>query len=267
METTTNREFRPENVLGTSIAIPASVAHLNLRDHRIEAKIAYVGPEAHILSTFARLRNEPAFSLVGDRVLDWRPPAKRFRDCDIHVKLVVGERENADGVVLVEERTTAPTLEEEIATLDRALVDVIATLEKDSGAKAMPAGDPGHPLLTALRQVLRDTVREHIEELALRLDSKDNDDALAVHVLKTLDEINVRPDIKAVRDDIRTAADSIDAVMLRIQRFDAFMKRLEKIEDSIEALHLESVARSESLNTRMNELIEELKKPKKSWFT
>jgi hypothetical protein len=221
------------------------VAHLNLRDHRIEAKLAYVGPEAHILSTFDRLRNEPAFTLARERVLDWRPTTKRFRDCDIHVTLVVGECEGADGVVVAEERA----VHEELATLERTLGELLSTLEAPAPAKAAIT-DGSHPLLSALRDVLRDTAREHVDELARR------DDSLAVHVLRTLEEIDARDEIKRVRDDIRTAADSVDAVMLRLQRFDAFMKRLERVEDSIEAV-----------NTRLTELIEELKKPKKSWFT
>lgn len=235
------------------------MAHLNLRDHRIEAKIAYVGPEAHILSTFDRLRNEPAFSRAGERTLDWRPTTKRFRDCDIHVTLVVGEREGADGVVMVEERPTT-SVDEEVATLERTLSDVIASLETPP-RESTSAADAAHPLLTALRKVLKDTVREQIEELAQRLEakdaaSKDADDALALNVLKTLEEIDARDHIVQVREDIRITADSVDAVMLRIQRFDAFMKRLEKVEDAID-----------TVNTRLTELVEELKKPKKSWFT
>lgn len=214
------------------------MAHLNLRDHRIEAKIAYVGPEAHILSTFARLRNEPAFSLAGERMLDWRPATKRFRDCDVFVKLVVGDGEGADAVVTVNERT-ATNIADEIATLETTLGKVIASLEAaPPGAAA--STDAAHPLLDALRGVLRDTVREHVDELAAKIDVASQ----------------IADQIGQVREDIRTAADSVDAVMLRIQRFDAFMKRLEKVEESTNAL-----------NQRLSELIEELKKPKKSWFT
>lgn len=245
-----------EILVGTSIATSKDVAHLNLRDHRIEAKIAYVGPEAHILSTFDRLRNEPAFTRTRDRMLDWRPTTKRFRDCDIHVTLVVGEGEGADGVVVVEERAPASTVEEELARLERALGQVLASLEAAPASNASASADGAHPLLTALRKVLDDTVRQHVAELAKELENRDQDDALAVHVLKALEELDAREQIKQVREDIRTAADSVDKVMLRIQRFDAFMKRIEKVEDSIEAM-----------NTRITELIEELKKPKKSWFT
>lgn len=217
------------------------MAHLNLRDHRIEAKIAYVGPEAHILSTFARLRNEPAFTLAGERRLDWRPASKRFRDCDVFVTLVVGDREDADAVVTVNERTPA-NLAEEIATLETTLGEVMAALEAGPPGAAAST-DAAHPLLDALRGVLRDTVREHVDDLAAR-----------IHPAKEVAAISKQ--IGQVREDIRIAADSVDAVMLRIQRFDAFMKRLEKVEESTNAL-----------NQRLTELIEELKKPKKSWFT
>ena len=55
--------------------------------------------------------------------------------------------------------------------------------------------------------------------------------------------------------------------MLRMQRFDALMKRLEKIETSIETLNAQAVERENAINSRLTELIEELKKPKKGWFT
>jgi len=231
------------------------VAHLNLRDHRIEAKIAYVGPEAHILSTFDRLRNEPAFTRTSDHALDWRPSTKRFRDCDIHVTLVLGEREGADHVLVIDDSPAASTVEEELATLERALADVLASLDTKPAAK-MTTTDGAHPLITALRRVLDDTVRQHVADLAKELEQRNADDALAIHVLKALEEIDAREQIKQVREDIRTAADSVDKVMLRIQRFDALMKRIEKVEDSVEAM-----------NARITELIEELKKPKKTWFT
>ena len=103
--------------------------------------------------------------------------------------------------------------------------------------------------------------------IAAMLDAKAENDALALHVIKAIEEIDPRADIRKVREDIRTATDSVDAIMLRIQRFDAFMKRLEKVEESIETYHAQSIERSDAINARLTELIEELKKPKKSWFT
>lgn len=208
------------------------MAHLNLRDRRIEARIAYVGPEAHVLSTFDRLRSTPTFALAGERALDWRPATKRFRDCDLHVKLVIGERDGADGVV---EARPAASVEEDLATLEQTLNDVITGLEAPPPSSPARA-DAAHPLLTALRQVLEDTVRAHVEELALRLDTKDADDALALNVLKSIEEIDARK-------DLRTAVLTLT-------------KRLTKIEASLE-----------TLNNQLGELVEELKKPKKSWFT
>jgi hypothetical protein len=63
-----------------------------------------------------------------------------------------------------------------VETLERAIEDVLAALKAQADDEAQPAPPPvtprgeGNPLLAALRLVLRDTVQEHVAELAARMD-------------------------------------------------------------------------------------------------
>src|SRR4051794_29815379 len=84
------------------------MAHLNVREHRIEAKIAYVGPLATgIATTIDRLRAESSFTDAPSDAenavaLDWRPArSERFRDHDIFVRVVVPRSESFDDVLRV----------------------------------------------------------------------------------------------------------------------------------------------------------------------
>ncbi len=79
---------------------------LNVRDRRVEARIAYVGPlGAGRATNLVKLGASPT-----ELATDWRPPSgSRFRDCDVVVKLAVasgagdlGEAlRDVDGVVFV----------------------------------------------------------------------------------------------------------------------------------------------------------------------
>lgn len=255
------------------------MAHLNVQAHRIEAKIAYVGPEG-VATTFARLKGEAGISVRSDFALEWRP-ARRFRDCDVIVQVVTGKEDvladlvkDADGVIFVgdatEEKSRAyfdsirdrlvtgtPLLvqEQAVGTLENALEEVLAKLETAAPVAAKNGADATHPLLDALRGVLRDTVREHVEELAARmLETRRADDAVFLHVVQALEETDTQ--LRQLRDAISSTAHSVDAVTLRAQRFDLWMKRIEKLEESTTTIH-----------TKLGELIEELKKPRKGWFT
>lgn len=254
------------------------MAHLNVQAHRIEAKIAYVGPEG-VATTFARLKGEAGISARSDIALEWRP-ARRFRDCEVIVQVVTGKEEavtdlvrDADGVVFVgdatEEKSRAyldaikdrlttgtPLLvqQQAVGTLENALEEVLAKLETPP-ATEKTSGEATHPLLDALRQVLKDTVREHVEDLAARLlETRKADDAVFLHVVQALEETDTQ--LRQLRDAISSTAHSVDAVTLRAQRFDLWMKRIEKLEESTTTIH-----------TRLGELIDELKKPRRGWFT
>lgn len=76
------------------------MAYLNVRERRIEAKIAYVGSElAGKATNFDQLKLatndvrigkiESSTSDAGDTLsLAWLPPESRFRDCDVFVKII-----------------------------------------------------------------------------------------------------------------------------------------------------------------------------------
>lgn len=246
------------------------MAYLNVRERRIEAKIAYVGPgQAGKATNFDHLMQSAQASRIGKLeaitggaddlpTLSWLlRDGGRFRDCDVHVK-VVAQRgafsddrvhallNDADGVVIVidahpsaqarnrasldavrdvlvrGERRHVPLVlqvnksdlpdalsadavvggleasslthviasaargEGVVETLEAALVEVLEAMRADrsldagegqvvtpgvgEGATNPPAAmDGGHPLLAALRHVLRETVREHVDELESRI--------------------------------------------------------------------------------------------------
>lgn len=214
------------------------MAYLNVRDRRIEATIAYVGPElAGKKTNFERLgqrdRNGGTVTFDDDGItLEWRPTERdRFDDCDLRVKLVAPEAgldaarlddvlARADGVVVVVEATAESRSEtlralhlvreaierkdagprlpvvvqlnksdradaavvEEVAqttswpvvrasamhgegvmeTLESALDNVLHAM-KQAPTTSSPLDK--HPLLNALREVLRETVSEHVAAL------------------------------------------------------------------------------------------------------
>lgn len=79
-------------------------------------------------------------------------------------------------------RAAAARGEGVVETLERALADVLARLEREGDDRTpdtvRPTGQPvttrteGNPLLTALRAVLRETVAEHVSELETRFVAK-----------------------------------------------------------------------------------------------
>ena len=88
------------------------MAYLNVRERRIEAKIAYLGPElAGRTTNFERLRDGSKDARIakvrttsdetGTRLsLAWQlEEAARFRDCDVVVELVAPHAESTDDVL------------------------------------------------------------------------------------------------------------------------------------------------------------------------
>lgn len=217
------------------------MAYLNVRDRRIEATIAYVGPElAGKKTNFERLgrrdRNDGTVTFDDDGItLEWCPAQRdRFEDCDLRVKLVAPESgldtarlddvlARADGVVVVVEATAESRSEtlralhlvreaierkdagsplpvvvqlnkndradaavvEEVAqmtdwpvvrasavhgegvmeTLESALDNVIHAMKQAPTPTAVSSPLDKHPLLSALRGALRETVTEHVTTL------------------------------------------------------------------------------------------------------
>ncbi len=339
------------------------MAYLNVRERRIEAKIAYVGPQfggkganfAHLrqVTRDARVgRVDASTSDDGEQLsVAWHPPDHaRFRDCDVHVKIVSHrgpETEqrfgdvlsDVDGVVLVvdahplaqtrnraalvavraalerSERRAVPVVlqinktdlrdalstpevvsaldasglphvaasavrgEGVVETLEAAMNHVFASMHRESEAAAAPPGasgtgptaqgdppgnptrseEPGHPLLAALRQLLRDTVREHVAELegrmvvriedsfraiAIRLES-DGTAAAAVRdavagMVEVLEEVSQRTTAltdraHATLEEVREIGAGLDAVGLAINQSAV------RVEDAARALRVHAV--------------------------
>ncbi len=132
------------------------MAYLNVRERRIEATIAYVGPElAGKATNFDHLRSAPPSERLGklvgldtgsiDRLaLAWQPVATgRFRDCEVFVKLVAQRGrvsaehtddvlKDADGVVIVMDAD--PTADAK----NRASLEAVRQLLARGGRRDVP---------------------------------------------------------------------------------------------------------------------------------
>ena len=129
-------------------------------------------------------------------------------------------------------------------TLEAALNAVLATLQSgtthgNSGAATIePPGsavaaatptDGGHPLLAALRQVLRDTVREHVEELEVRITRRleakldalaatSAEEKLAPQIVELLQETDTRVQELAAIVAANTTKDDLSTIIGRMDR-------------------------------------------------
>ena len=333
------------------------MAYLNLRERRIEAKIAYVGAALAGRGThfFEHLVGKVEKSIApSDDVISlaWQPSAlEHFKDCAVYVNLVASDGSvaeklddflrGADGVVVVVDasptaedrnRAAVTAVKEAIArgerpgvpvllqvdqvdvpeTAQAALEQVLAALQAERPSAAAEAPNR-HPLLDALRQVFRETVKEQVGELerrmtaqfekALELHEKRSqaDVGLAIQVVEqtqeasaTLASISTRLDrLRADRDQQSVAAagtkKSIEALSADIRALDGRFDELAPRIDEIEASTVQRSARVEqsvrsfgidltaalasthekiaAVETRVSEIVEELKKPKKGWFT
>ncbi|NUP06591.1 MAG: hypothetical protein HOW73_11090 [Polyangiaceae bacterium] len=150
-----------------------------------------------------------------------------------------------------------------VETLDAALNEVLAALRAEAEPdderapdtnrppKSVSPNDSAHPLLAALRQVLRETVREHVDELETRR--------------------TARLQASLVRIEQRLAAVEARSVVLSTQ-----LETLHRSSqaDELHALHMEvrdafaeAGARSNALRSRIDEIAEKLRKQKTGWFT
>jgi hypothetical protein len=269
--------------------------HLNVRDRRVVARIAYVGASGAGRTT--NLTRLGAKAGEGALAVEWRPPSgSRFRDCDVVVELMANpgtdelasSLHDVDGVVFVadaaadaQERNQralaatraamarrtddvalvvqvnkrdlpnalptaavlsalaaeeAPHVEavalrgEGVAeTAERALDEVLRI------AARTPAHEPEHdasparpalrgesnPLLSSLRQILRDTVAEHVTELRARERDPALDDLVAeVRALRAaVERAHAAPKVEAPSDaptarDALARLEAIHAVVL-----------------------------------------------------
>lgn len=304
---------------------------LNVRDRRIEAKIAYIGARgAGKATNFEKLGGDP----TGDSLsLDWRPAtANRFRDCDVFVKLVAERAEptadalrdvlrDADGVVFVadsdpstHERTqrvldlaraaiaalgradvpvvvqinkrdlegappaaavldaiggadlphvvaTAARGDGVIETAERALEGILAALDKGEPALAsdpkLPPRVEGNPLLTALRQVLRETVSEHVAQLESR-----NGDAIT-RLSEQVRELQLAVEALAVKE--RTTLPTPIPAAPR----DSMARSLDTLGEHVAAQRESAAYAAEKLEAILKvvtDLSDDMKRRKWGWF-
>ena len=184
------------------------MAHLNVRDRVLETKIAYVGASFASFDVLGGAEiSDETLALTWKPVKE-----TTFRDCDVRVRVVAPRGEasaeqliallrDADGVVVDEDASltlvhdalsTQPTRQVPIVvqagegvleTVERALEQVLDALQRQMlGDDTMvsdtartnvrtPARE-GNPLLTALRQVLKETVTTQVDELETRMTSR-----------------------------------------------------------------------------------------------
>lgn len=225
------------------------MAQLNVRERRVEAKIAYTGPVgAGKTTNFESLSQRRLLRDDDVIAVEWRPASTpTFRDCEVVVSLITNRSnpsedsmrallDEADGIVFVADAnadavernresmevvrkvigrsskrhvpivvqvnktdllTALPPREVldamaasslpyvtaiaargdgVLETAERALADVVQALRAESqnghDASPQPARVEGNPLLTALRQVLRETVSEHVVRIEARMISE-----------------------------------------------------------------------------------------------
>ncbi|HRH00207.1 MAG TPA: hypothetical protein PLR99_28375 [Polyangiaceae bacterium] len=334
------------------------MAYLNLRDRRIEAKVAYVGPtaggKATNLQQLSRLSGGLQVVAEGDTMsLSWQPvDTKRFRDCDVVVRVVtqrgapsddrllellrevdavvlvadaepgasgrnreclaavrralaVGRRPRVSLVVQVNKTDLPDALGAQVVieqldarevphvvasalqgqgvveTLEAAVSDILAAMNEEitveptpdtvrPGGRA-PAGatDGGHPLLTALRQILRDTTREQADAMATRVSERLEDavSRVALQVVRvdaalgasaaaqrtteeqlcgvaaSLEEVTVSLAARATTEDLAVVASSVSRVRADVTA---------RLTEALEKVSAADAARAESLAARLS---------------
>lgn len=370
------------------------MAYLNVKERRLEAKIAYVGALASGRTTNfehlgeARITDEQL-------ALYWQPKADiAFRDCSVRVEMVASRGEpsaesvrnlvrSADGVVFVADADPAAharneamlallrealaeithpvpvvvqfnksdlagTAKSDLAiadwphveasaisgvgvaeTAERAVESVMESLRRrDIGETPMSAKTPSveaNPLLTALRQLLRETVASYVEETekkSLPL----LEQIIATQTKHTQEIAKMRANLAVVTETVAALGDTAEGITLEMARSEreqqnALREQLVMLREQAAALkeHQAAVAavkrgldaipvdmvkeirqldarkdvsgiktdvertgrhvieqltvrfieldgKTTAIGETYNALIEELKKPKKSWF-
>lgn len=259
------------------------MAYLNVRDRRIEATIAYVGPELAGKSTFERIgegeRNGGTVTFGDDGIiLEWRPTQRdRFDDCHLRVKLVAPESgldterfddvlAQADGVVVVVE-ATAESRSETLRALHRVReaierkdpgspLPVVVQLNENEGADAAVADE----VAQTIRWPVVRTSAMHGEGVMETLESAlDN----VVHALKqapqgaTASPLDKNPLLNALRDVLRETMNEHVASVERAltERIaDAVSTRFDALERVLEARHDQTIEAFTAASRRIDAL-------------
>lgn len=259
------------------------MAYLNVRDRRIEATIAYVGPELAGKSTFERIgdgeRSGGTVTFGDDGIiLEWRPTQRdRFDDCNLRVKLVAPESgldterfddvlAQADGVVVVVE-ATAESRSETLRALHRVReaierkdpgspLPVVVQLNENEGADAAVADE----VAQTIRWPVVRTSAMHGEGVMETLESAlDN----VVHALKqapqgtTASPLDKNPLLSALRDVLReTVNEHVASVERAItdRIADAVSTRFDALERVLEARHDQTIEAFTTASRRIDAL-------------
>jgi hypothetical protein len=248
------------------------MAYLNVRERRIEAKIAYVGPKRGGKATnFDRLRQVDKDSRIGridatDDVLSvaWQLPAsQRFRDCDVLLKVVAHHGalspalvddvlRDADGVVLVvdaapsaqdDNRASLDALRGAIARGDRRLplvvqvnkTDLPDALATDDVVGMLGAASLPHVAAAALRgQGVVETLEAALREVLAALRSGgDEATAQSLEANGASAAGDGHPLLSALRKVLRdTVREHVDQVALRLES--GVTTRIEEALDRLE---------------------------------
>jgi signal recognition particle receptor subunit beta len=257
------------------------MAHLNVRDRLLEAKIAYVGPPLSGKATnFAQLRSEAREGRAGALVetpmgdgrllaFDWRPGgAQRFDDCDVMVKLVtthgaVPAKEvervvaDADGLVLVLDADPAAQSRnrDSIASLRAALVNapnrpVVVQVNKSDLPDAVPPaelmeGIAGWPQITACAARGEGVVETLQQALRGVLDSIKRPTSPAKKAATAVAKPEANALLSALRQVMQaTVTELVGELETRImERFEARMATLESNAASRHAEVLDAIGR------------------------
>jgi signal recognition particle receptor subunit beta/uncharacterized protein YoxC len=222
-----------------------TMAYLNVRERRIETKIAYIGPElAGKATNLQQLKSDSSRGrasdvlIEGDRLsLEWRPlQMDRFNDCDVAVKLVASKGaisegrlpavlDGVDGVVVVvdaapasrEESQRALKLVKEAVSRTTPSVPVVVQVNKSDLADALPdadvAGEVGWPVVRA-SAVRGEGVVETLEKaLATVLDAMSSTKKTVQPEPGLASKLDQTPLLAALRDVLReTVTEHMTAV-------------------------------------------------------
>ena len=150
-----------------------------------------------------------------------------------------------------------------IETLEAALAEVLARMQQeqpdDSRSRETlvpPANtEHSHPLLSALRQVLRETVAEYAAELELRVTANMQRSLADIERAATQGQRRASEELETLRVDVERlrAAVEMDILASEAPTADVVVARMDRLK--------------QELTGEIARLAEELKRNKKGWFT
>ena len=275
------------------------MAYLNVRERRIEARIAYVGPDLagkttnleHLRTATrdARIARVEAPQVGGGDVLSvaWRPPENaRFRDCEVIVRVIAQGRSpsgsrrlgevlhEVDGVIVVADAHPAARprnhaslieLREALARSERASVPLVVQVNKTDLPDAIPAAD--------VVRTMDAGPLPHVEASALRGDGVvDTLELALVQVLASMQREGDPTDAAhAARGAARLGGGATDtghpllAALRQVLR-ETVQDHAAEVEARI-AARLATREDVAQIAARLDQIVRELQTQRKSWLT